>query len=114
MCIELSQPIARSALPLFDSGFLDWAKALGQIDTRLGLCNERDREWSHYNDVRASWLELGRIAGFLKNARQINTEFECAYPRCPAPRPLGGAWGCFTQVMGEESVTYCSIRCQQA
>ncbi|KAF8598398.1 hypothetical protein BDV93DRAFT_547412 [Ceratobasidium sp. AG-I] len=114
MYAELSQPLARPALPLFDSGFLDWAKTLGHIDTRLGLCSERDRAWLHYRDVRASWMDLGRVAGFLKKAKKINAEFECAYPRCPAPRPLGGAWACFTQDAGEESTTYCSIRCQQA
>lgn len=114
MTSELSRPMALPTIPLFDPGFLDWIKVLGHIDTRLGFCSTRDRAWSHYNVVRASWVGLGEAAGFLKLARKINAEFLCAYPRCPTSKALGGARGCFTQDVGGELTSYCSIRCQQA
>ncbi|KAF8598397.1 hypothetical protein BDV93DRAFT_512510 [Ceratobasidium sp. AG-I] len=113
MGVFMSQLLGQPFLHLFGSSFLDWAKALGQIDTQLGMCNVRGPTWVYRAENRATWLEFGQVMGFVELAGQIEARFQCIYPRCPAPKPLGGAWTSFTQNVGGNFTPYCGIRCQQ-
>lgn len=112
LCVELNLPLARPAHGSLRPEFLDWAKVLGQIEARLGLCKAHNPVWAYYRDVKQRWLSLGTVVGFWDIASELNRIFQCSYPRCPTPHYFLG--GLFREDVGEVPQLYCGIRCQQA